>query len=326
MEEHKIRSIKEASLDVQIIWTMGELAEFLEITKKNLRKAIKIMREPILEEQIFAEGVSIKRTFSFGFECYFSKKKNKKPRLIHAPHPDIQIVLSAMRKKITSLYSPSGNAFGFVKGKNIKKAVNRLLKGKHFIAFDIAEAFPSISFDDVEKALGCLEIPKELISPLAFIATYEFNGKRRLPQGSSCSPALLNLVYKPMCEEISRICKENGIKWFVYADDFCFAAEKIPSEVKERIFSIPAKYGFSIKPEKNRDNLEKTIPQMLGLTIVDGKIHLKRKTKKKFRSILYMAKYEKYSPSQIAGVISVIRQIYGPKKNWPGWLIKTGKK
>ncbi|MDP3935137.1 MAG: hypothetical protein Q8Q46_02905, partial [Candidatus Giovannonibacteria bacterium] len=95
----------------------------------------------------------------------------------------------------------------------------------------------------------------------------------------------------------------------------------ITSEVKEKLLTIPAKHGFSIKEKKTKDNLGKTIPHMLGMTIVNEEIHIRRRNKKVYRRIFYMAwKYGAYSPEKVRGMVAAIKQTYGNEENWPNWL------
>ena len=321
-EKHELQSMKNVSLDVQFSWTIGIMAKLLKTTKKALRKAKRIISAEKFNDQIIIKGSLVQMTFYYGFWSFILKTK-KKQRKILAPHPEVQIVFRAIKDMLVKLSPIHENVFGFVKKRNIQMATRSLLGNTHFVSFDIADAFPSITAKMVEKALRKLELDEELIQPLTWLMTYYYNQERRLPQGSSCSPALLNLVYGPMCQEIDEVCKAYGIRWFVYADDFNFAALEIVPDVKKKLLVIPSKYGFSIKVKKIKDNLGKTIPHMLGLTIVDGKIHIRRCTKKKFRRILYMAwKYETYSSEQVWGIVAAIRQTYGEEKNWPGWLRK----
>ncbi|MBL7084207.1 MAG: hypothetical protein ISS41_11360 [Candidatus Aminicenantes bacterium] len=319
-EKHELQPMKNVSLDVQFSWTMGIMAKFLKTTKKELRKVKKIIDVKNLKDQIPIKGSFVKMTFTHGFYS-FTKKIKRKQRKILAPHPKVQIVLKAIKDTLVELSPAHENAFGFVKKRDIQMATRSLLGNTHFISFDITDAFPSITAKMVEKALRKLKIGEELIKPLIWLTTYYYNQDRRLPQGSSCSPALLNLVYVPMCQEIDEVCKAHGIKWCVYVDDFHFAALKIVPDVKKKLLTIPSKYGFSIKAKKIKDNFDRTIPHILGLTIVNGKIHIRRCTKKKFRRIFYMAwKHGAYSPQQVEGTVAAIRQTYGKEKNWPGWL------
>lgn len=194
---------------------------------------------------------------------------------------------------------------------------------RHFVGFDISDAFPSITFEMIAAALERLHIREAVLDVLAWLVTYDYNDQRRLPQGSSCSPNWLNLVYRPMCDEIQEICQRHGIIWNVYGDDFNFGSQNISLEAKAELLAVPAKYGLQIKERKTRDNLGKTIPHILGLTIVDGKIHIKRQTKDRIRRILYAARvYGAYSDEKVAGLIGYVRHIYGEEANWPGSILK----
>jgi len=326
-EEDALCPLSVVSDQVRLRWISGAIAELIDIPKKHLRKAFAIISIPRLKTVILRKGELVERTFLFGFMNYVIKEKDKDRKILE-PHPDVQKVYVKIKEWLEKVTTAHDRAFGFVKNRNSKKAtesLESLFEGGHHIAFDIADAFPSITEEMVKEALLRLEIEVDMAEVLAWFVTYNYQGKRRLPQGASSSPSFLNLVYKSMCEEIDGVCIANGIKWSVYVDDFNFAAQSISLEVKQSLLAIPSKFGFSIKPKKTKDNLGKTIPHLLGLTIVDGKIHLSRQQKKKFRRIFYSAvKYRAYPPEVVRGIMMYIHHIYGEKKNWPGWLIKMG--
>ncbi len=320
--KYEPQTMESIALDVQFIWTLGLLAKFLKVTKKELRKAKKIMDDPEFEDMLIVKKQQVKRTFHFGYQSFHLLIKKKK-RHILAPHPLLQGVLRAASEKIIELCSAHEKAYGFVRKRNFQMATQSLVGNKHFFSFDISEAFPSITDEMIEKVFSDLNFPEELVKPLARLVTHKYNGLFRLPQGASSSPAILNMVYKAMCEEIEVVCREEGISWCVYADDFTFASEIITLEMKNTLLAIPKKFGFEIKNAKTKDNLGKTVPHMLGLTIVDDKVHLRRKTKKEFRRRIYLAwKYDEFNDRQIDGVFAVIKQTYGEVKNWPGSLRK----
>jgi hypothetical protein len=271
------------------------------------------------------KGKLVKRTFHFGFREFEITKKGKRRRIL-APHPDVQSVFRAIKNWLESIGSPHPNAFGFVKKRNPKQAVQALLENKHFVGFDIADAFPSITFDMVRAMLEELPIPvkEALVDVLAWLTTYDYDGARRLPQGSSCSPIILNLVYKEMCDRMQEVCQKHEVVWNVYADDFNVASRMIFPQAKAELLAIPAKYGFSIKEKKTRDNFGRTIPHLLGLTVVDGKIHIGRQAKNKIRRIIYAASTAgAYSSEQVSGIVGYVRHIYGEEENWPGSILNV---
>lgn len=325
--KQKLCPLSVASEQVRLRWILGGVSQLIGVAKKDLRKAFVIVSAPKLEAEIIRSGSSVRKTFSYGFMSYVIKEKAKERKILE-PHPDVQKIYVKIKEWLEKIDQPHERTFGFVKDRNSKKAaqaLKALFSNGHHIAFDIADAFPSITDEMVCAALMRLDVEKDIAEVLAWFTTYAYQGKRRLPQGASSSPALLNLVYKPMCQEIEALCQANNIDWSVYADDFNFSAEKISPEIKQALLAIPDKFGFSIKPKKNKDNLGKTIPHLLGLTIVDGKIHISRKQKNKFRNIFHLAvKYEAYSPEVVHGIMRYIGHIYGARENWPGWLTKMG--
>ncbi len=310
------------SPQVRFLWTLGVLSGLIGLPKKQIRKAFRILKSAKTTAELFKKGKTVKATFYYGFRIFSLRKKNKEREILQ-PHPEVQKVYRAVKDWLDSKFSAHDNAYGFVRERNSKKAIQRLLGKKHFFAFDIAQAFPSIKEEYVEKTLARLGIDESVAKSLAWFLTYYYHGQRRLPQGASASPILLNLVYRPMCEEIDVVCRKNNIFWAVYADDFNFAGEIIVSEVKQELLSIPAKFGFSIKSEKTKDNLGKTIPHALGLTVVNDKIHICRRKKKEYRRIMYAAiRYGTYSRGEVLGRVNAIRCIYGNENNWPKWLLQ----
>ncbi len=314
--------MSEVSFEVKSMWALGMLSAILQVPKKHLRTALEIIKNPKLEAEILEKKKLVKRTFHYGFREFKIKRKGKE-RQILAPHPKVQLVFKSVKNWLESLNISHQNAFGFVKDKNPKKAVVSFLGNKHFVGFDIADAFPSITAEMVRTYLRKLSVSDVVADVLAWLVTYDYESQRRLPQGSSCSPIILNLVYRPMCDELQEICRQHGIIWNVYADDFNFTGQDISLDLKAELLAVPVKYGFQLKDRKTRDNAGKTVPHILGLTIVDEKIHINCQTKNRIRRIIYAAgKFGAYSVEQVAGRIGYVRHIYGEKLNWPGSILK----
>jgi len=331
-ERHGLKKLVVSSFDVQFTTNLEELAKTIGTSKKCLRRAYNLKRQESFEDEIVEKGKRVKRVFHYGFRR-FTKKEAHKEREIFAPHPDVQLAFKAIKKWIEKISSSHGHAYGFVKKRNPKKAVKALLGNKHFFGLDIFSAFPSIVMKMVEMALKEAKVDKQFITLIAWFLTYWYSdhgdgAQRRLPQGSSCSPALLNRVYKPMCRRIDEVCKKHGIKkWIVYADDFSFASDVISDDAKRELLSVPTRYGFKVSQRKTRDNFGKTIPHILGLTIIRGEIHINHLRKNKFRRILFAAaKHSVYSHEHVLGIVADVKSIYGSEKNWPGWLLKPWQK
>lgn len=323
----ELKPLSEVPQALHFQWTLGEIAKLLKLTKKQLRVALKVIQSSQIQAAIFKKGKTFKKTFKFGFN-EFTIRGNKKNRKISEPHPELQWVFWAVKDWLEKELSPHKNTYGFVQGKNCKQAVEALMldklplfRNRHFFSMDISNAFPSVTDQKVKSAIMELGINEIIADFIAWLVTCEEKDLRYLPQGSSCSPIILNLVFRPMCEEFDRICRKHGIvDWVAYVDDFTFAATGISEKAKGELLNVPTKFGFKVKEEKIKDNKSKTIPHMLGLTIVDGKVHIRRERKKEYRRIFHEALQGKHSSQKVSGLANYIKCIYGELKDWPGWL------
>ncbi len=325
-EAEELKPLSEISQVAQFQWTLGELSRLFKLTKKQLRAVVKIIEASQSKAKVFKKGKEVEKIFVHGFNNFMIR--GKKNREIFEPHPELQWIFIAVKNWLEE-HSAHEKAFGFVRERNCKKAGESLIveqlplfRNRHFISLDISKAFPSVTDKMVKDMFLGLGVNELVAEALAWLVTcQDKNGQRCLPQGSSCSPIILNLVFKPMCEEFDRVCRTQGIiDWAVYVDDFTFAAPGISEKTKKELLVIPEKFGFKVKDGEIKDNRGKTIPHMLGLTIVDDKIHIRRGRKKEYRRIFHEALKGLHSPQKVRGIANSITCIYG--KNWPGWLRK----
>ena len=151
----ELEPLSVASEQVRLRWVLGGVSEITGIPKKFLRKAFRIVSTPKMEADILRRGAMVRKTFFYGFMSYVIKEKAKERKILE-PHPDVQKVYVLIKKWLDVLADPHKKAFGFVKERNSKKALETLkalFRKGHHIAFDIADAFPSITDIMVEKTL-----------------------------------------------------------------------------------------------------------------------------------------------------------------------------
>lgn len=120
----------------------------------------------------------------------------------------------------------------------------------------------------------------------------------RLPQGSPCSPALVNVFMQKfnasIMSAVNRICTQHpeaNIEYSIYADDLCVTASKIEYVVMMRRILERSINGY----KDISQNMEKTCifkhgqPQRVtGIEITD-KLSISRKSRDKVRAELYNA-------------------------------------
>jgi hypothetical protein len=119
-----------------------------------------------------------------------------------------------------------------VKGKNRYDAMRVHAGNPIVLGMDIKDAFPSVGIEMIKIALNTEKFESSDIEFISELST--LNGV--LPQGSPCSPALLNIVRKPLDKRLSRYVETrfNGIV-SVYVDNYF-----ISSEYKSMNNAIPA--------------------------------------------------------------------------------------
>lgn len=234
-------------------------------------------------------------------------------RIIASPREPLR---SALKKKILphlERLPVSEICFGFRKGRSIVTNIESHLSARAVFSFDLRNAFPTVTKEMVKDTLiREMKLTENLAIPLAKLVTY----KGELPQGSSCSPHIFNLVCKPMDGTICRyLSKSNGyyFKATRYADNFTVSTPRkfIPEIVKENLLEIVARHGFN--GHKIRYTEGKAVPRITGLTIINGKIRIRRDLIERFRGMIHN---RTLTPSQVRGIISYTRMVMGhlPKR------------
>ena len=234
-------------------------------------------------------------------------------RIIASPREPLR---NALKKKILPRLERlpvSEICFGFRKGRSIITNIEPHLSARAVFSFDLKDAFPTVTKEIVKDTLMReMKLTEKLAIPLAKLVTY----KGELPQGSSCSPHIFNLVCKPMDGTICRyLSKSNGYHFKVtrYADNFTVSTPRkfIPKIVKENLLEIVARHGFN--GHKIRYAEGKAVPRITGLIIVNGKIRIKRDLIERFRAMIHN---RTLTPSQVRGIVSYVRMVMGylPKR------------
>ncbi len=236
----------------------------------------------------------------------------EKERIITSPREPLR---SALKKKILPRLERlpvSGICFGFRKGYSIVTNIELHLSARAVFSFDLRNAFPTVTKEIVKDTLMReMKLTEKLAIPLAKLVTY----KEKLPQGSPCSPYIFNLVCKPMDRTICRyLSKSKGYHFKVtrYADNFTVSTPRkfIPEIVKENLLEIVERHGFN--GHKIRYAEGKAVPRITGLTIVNGKIRIRRDLIERFRGMIHN---RTLTPSHVQGIISYVRMTMGlPKR------------
>lgn len=104
------------------------------------------------------------------------------------------------------------------------------LDGEYFLRLDVKAFFNSIKREQIEiflishlRGKNAYEV-KVLAKAISFFLTVEVDKQRVLPIGFPASPAIANLVFRPLDIAIEKLCHEKKIIYSRYSDDFLFSS------------------------------------------------------------------------------------------------------
>ena len=153
---------------------------------------------------------------------------------------------------------------------------------------------------DVKDFAVYSKLPQGVPETIAQICTFPVgpNGELVIPQGAPSSPKLFDEVMRPVDEQLSELMERIKGKCTRYADNiFCSGDSFTLRAVKQNIINIVSCAGrgndyqgyYKLHKIKTRDLSQ--VCKMLGLNIIDGKIHNTRKCKRLFRLVIHRTKW-----------------------------------
>ncbi|WP_081403525.1 reverse transcriptase domain-containing protein [Acinetobacter soli] len=261
-------------------------------------------------------------------------KKDGGIRQLYVPNQLIKKIQKQIFDDLQPIYSPRACAFAYVKGRNIKEHAKKHVNKRWILRVDLQDFFPNIHFGRVRgifKLLGCNE---EISTYLAQLCCYE--GK--LPQGTSTSPLISNILASKMDRQLSEMAKQNQCFYTRYCDDLYFSTNRklFPQnlaffdnssgnrfcQLGEDLKNIIDSNDFIVN-EKKVYLSDKSNRQFVTGLIVNEKLNINRKFVRSLRPDLkklkdnpnykneYFEKYNKNLLAKIRGKIEFIGYIRG---------------
>ena len=140
-----------------------------------------------------------------GRDFYYSEftipKRHGGSRSIQAPSEGLKALQRRVLHRLLNPLPMHPAATGFVPGRSIVHNARPHLGQGVVINIDLADFFPSITAERVQKAFRGIGWNKQAASVLTNICTYQ----GRLPQGAPTSPAISNLVCRRLDERLAAL-------------------------------------------------------------------------------------------------------------------------
>lgn len=160
---------------------------------------------------------------------------------------------------------------GFIQGKGIKDAVEKVKEGDTLIHFDIKKFFDNhfekyvkTKLTEKFKETFDFDLPKDLLQVLVKLLTKN----NKLPQGSPASPCLVVTLNYEMDERLQALADKRHLNYVRYADDLAFSGEISYAESQEFVKEIvEAVKPFNINFKKLGIMRHSSKPILQGLRI-----------------------------------------------------------
>lgn len=187
-----------------------------------------------------------------------------KTRITTPTKGDLELVQKQIEKRILKRLPMPDYACGSIKGRSNVQVGKFHAGSRWFLNTDISDFFPGISHHQVHEMFLANGFSPDVARVLTKLTTR--NGA--LPQGTSTSPLLANLVFVPTGLKLERYCERHGIRFRSFVDDLSFSSRTdFKSDVRNLLEQMIVG-GFRVNYKKT--NYRHSSSEMVGI-VVDGK-------------------------------------------------------
>lgn len=221
------------------------------------------------------------------YDEFSIKKKNGKLRTITKPNEVLADIQKRIYKYILKDKPVSPCAAAYIKGGSIRDATKKHIGYPVLLKLDINSFFESIDFESVKDVFLSLGFDKYQAITLANFCCY----KGRLPQDTSTSPMLSNLVMREFDDYLSAYCLKNDIKYTRYSDDMLFSGDFDAKHLTDFVNLLLQDFGFELNQSKTKVIKQGQRQSALGV-VLNEKQQVSKEYRKQIRQeIHYCSKY-----------------------------------
>jgi hypothetical protein len=179
----------------------------------------------------------------------FQKKfKPAKQRIIDNPIDPLRTIQKRIQHRVLATIDLPFYLCGGVKGRTLLDNVGMHLGAPVIVTVDIKDFFPSIHnrrvYEIWTRVLGCSADIGSLLTRLTTRTHY-------LPQGSSTSTMLANLVISSIDRPIREACGKSGVRYSTWVDDLAFSGANARAVLPTVIRTLKAA-GLNVSRAKIR--------------------------------------------------------------------------
>jgi RNA-directed DNA polymerase len=214
-------------------------------------------------------------------EMYFSfqiPKVRGGMRQIDQPREPLSTIQNWILRNILDRSRPSPWATAFVRGRSIKNNAKPHVRKRNVLSLDIENFFSSVRPELVFRAFRQLGYARDVSVMLTRLTVF----REGLPQGSSTSPSISNLVLKSFDVLVGRYCVRNRMSYTRYADDLTFSGDFHPGLVIAEVRRRLKFYALRLNENKTRLMRRHQRQEVTGLA-VNLKLSVPRAVRRRIR-------------------------------------------
>ncbi len=255
---------------------------------------------------------SISNSSKHYYRSFQIPKRNGKLRTIDEPLPTLKEIQRYILDNILSNVEVSKASKAFKAKCDIKKNARIHLRQKEILSTDIKDFFSSISIKLVFLMFQNLGYTKSLSMLLAKLCCLN----DRLPQGAPTSPAISNIIFRELDQDLLLFCQNSNLRYTRYADDITISGEKVGLPAIKEVRKSISTLGLKLNGKKTRIMRNSTRKVVTGI-IVNIKMQAPRELRKSFRqNVYYIRKF---------GIDGHLVRIGEKRKNYLRHLIGVGE-
>jgi hypothetical protein len=212
------------------------------------------------------------------------RKRAGQYRIVYKVRQALAIVQKNVADAIAQATAFDECVQGFVHKRSIGSNARVHLGQKQLLHADIHHFFESVTTDQVRATFVSLGCNDDVAAMLTKICTYE----GRLPEGSSSSPVIANLVARGLDADMKTLANASGCRYTRYADDMTFSGDDLPDP--KQVEALLTKNGFTLRDGQCWTQHRGRSQFVTGVSIADPtQPRLPRRLKRQLRLALHYA-------------------------------------
>ena len=176
----------------------------------------------------------------------FPQEVGRKIRRLYRTEEPLKGVLIRLNRLLQRLKLPR-SLHGSVRGRSCLTNARPHVNAQAWLQLDIKDFFPSITSQRVYRMFvvdcGCSPDVARLLTQLT-------TTERRLPQGFPTSPAIANLIARPLARRLAKLAIQHGATFTQYLDDMTISGPEHVLRLKNTATKIIRQAGFRVSPNK----------------------------------------------------------------------------